>query len=72
MRLSARRSEVVPALYEIDGNTLKLISVHRDLSVLFNSRLRLHNHTREVLQRIGGLATELLCSVRHSSMIMLY
>ena len=67
MRFSSQKSEVIPAFYNIDSKFLDCVSVHRDLWVLVDSRLKFHEHIREVVQKAGGLASELLHStVCHS------
>ena len=62
MRFSAQKSEEIPPFYDIAGKFLEFVSVHRDLGVLVDSRLRFHEYIREVVQKAGGLAGELLRS----------
>ena len=62
MRLSAQKSEAILPFYNINAKFLQFISVHRDCGVLVDSRLKFHRHIKEVVQRAGGFAGELLCS----------
>ena len=48
--------------YSIDGKLLEFVTSHRDLSVLVDSKLRFHDHVRNVVRKVGGLANELLRS----------
>ena len=63
IRLSAQKYEGIPPFYDIDGKFLKFVSVHRDLGVLVDSRLKFHEHIREIAQKAGGIAGELLRSM---------
>ena len=48
--------------YNINDKFLELVAVHRDLVVKIASRLRFHEHIREVVRKAGSLAGELLRS----------
>ena len=57
--------------YSIDCKVLKFVTSHRDLGVLVDSKLRVHDHVRNVLRKAGGLASELLQStICRSSIFM--
>ena len=60
MMFSAQKSEGISPFYNIDGEFLEFVSVHRDLGVLVYSRLKVQEHIRVV--RKAGLACELLRS----------
>ena len=60
MRFSGQKSEGILPFYNIDGKFLEFVSVHRDLGVLVDSRLKFHEHNREVARKAGGFAGELL------------
>ena len=49
MRFSAQKFEVIPAFCNIDGKYLEYLSVHRDLGVLVDSRLKFHMSISERL-----------------------
>ena len=56
-------SDVLSNFCNIDGKFLKMVTVHRDLGIKVDSRLRFHEHVREVVQKAGGLAEDLLHSI---------
>lgn len=59
-------------LYYLDGVQLRFVESHRDLGVTVDTRLRFHQHVREVVGKAAGLAINLLRStVRRSSPFML-
>ena len=48
--------------YSIDDKLLEFIMSHRDLGVLVDSNLHLHDCVRNVVRKVGDLASELLYS----------
>ena len=62
VRFSAQISEGIPAFYNLDGKFLEFVLVQRGLDVLVDSRLKFHEHIREVVRKAGDIADELLHS----------
>jgi hypothetical protein len=48
--------------YSLNGVELKFVQSHRDLGVTVDTKLRFHQHVREVVGRASGLANNLLRS----------
>ena len=60
MRFGGQKSDEIPAYYNIGGKFLEFVSVHRDLGVEVDFRLRFHEHACEVVQKAGSLTGKLL------------
>ena len=71
MRFSAQISETISAFYNTDGKFLEFVSVHRDLCVLVDFKLKFHGHVTEVVQTAGGFASELLRSTVGRSLLFI-
>ena len=68
MRFGGKKSNVVTAYYKINGNILEFVAVRRGLRIRDDSRLRFHEHIREVVRKAGHFGGELLhLSVYRSS-----
>ena len=62
LRFSRPYSDLMPAVYHINGLAIPSVRSHMDLGVLVDTSLKFHDHIRTAVRKAGGLAQNFLKS----------